>query len=1430
VSADNPSNTPADRQTHAGLSPSSSDQAPHIVVLDAQGNPVQTLALTRAGVTIGRLANNALRLDAPVVSRTHARIDWDGARATVTDLGSKSGARLGTMRLPPQTPQVWDPAQTLQIGPYTLRLHIGTSSPADPAPPVTGDPHAAPTRKVGEAGLSVALSPAHTALTLIPGEPADVEVRVTNQTNAPQTVALALSGLPEAWVEPAPTLRVAPFSMKTASIRVQAPASPESAVRPYEVRLRASSQEDPVSSAELQLEWRVAPFLAGEVEVAPHRALGREQAVVTVHLRNGGNVRATYHLRTGDMTQMVGAAFTQEYVTLDPDETVEIPLTITAPRRVFGAHRVYTAPIEVEETDEVSGSLRRTLHAEVHFVQTTLLPLWAPVALFGLLLLLYGLNLPAALWARVPGSGFLAGVQSGGIRAEATQVAALATQQALQGQTALAEVGAALAATQSAVAALPTEQQASAQTALAGAFQATVASLSVAQTANAQSLAATNAALEAQLAQTATAQNVSTTPEPASTIGVPTTTARLTTTPTAGATSTLRPTATSAPSATSVPQPTTVAVASAMVEPATIAFGSIKKGTASAPRTLLLKNTGNAPLTINEVAIGGVNAADFARVAGGADNCGTSLAPGASCTITLTFTPSAAGQRTGQLRIENSSADGVVLVSLSGSGTEIPEVASIVRIGNSPTNAASAQFQVNFSEPVKGVTASNFSVVTLGGAVGAGIASVSPASSALTNQWTVTVNVGGGNKTIRLDFVNSNGVTNADGNAVEKLPFNAGDQIVIDTTAPTVALGSTPPSLTNNPAAPFTFSGSDDVSSNVTFECRVDAASFAPCTSPFTPSGLADGNRTFNVRARDQAGNVSAPASYTWTIDTSPPDTTITGGPANSSTSGPTVSFTFSSEAGATFQCRMDSGSFSACTSPFTATGLTDGSHTFHVRALDAAGNVDASPATRTWTVDATPPDTTITGGPANSSTSGPTVSFTFSSEAGATFQCRMDSGSFSACTSPFTATGLTDGSHTFHVRAIDTVGNIDPTPATRTWTVDATPPDTTILSGPTGVISVTGVTFTFTSTETSSTFQCRLNTGSFVSCSSPYTITGLTDGAQTFEVRAIDGVGNVDPTPATRSWTVDTQPPETTITSGPANGSTTGPSVTFNFTSSSSETGSIFQCSVDGAPFLPCSSPLNLSLANGAHTFAVRAIDGVGNVDPTPATRSWTVDAIPPAVTSVTSTTSNGMYGVGATINVTVNFNESVTLTGGSLQVNLNSGATVTIAPFSGVSASGVYVVGAGQNASDLDSNSLTLTAGATLRDAAGNDAILTIPAGQSLANLHNIVIDTTPPDPPTVTSPASATTVPSTTTTLNITGSAEAGSLVQVWNDVNNNGVIDTGETVVASQQLTGGGTSFNISVNLATGDNNFVVTATDAASNRSPPADVPTITRSP
>jgi len=88
-------------------------------------------------------------------------------------------------------------------------------------------------------------------------------------------------------------------------------------------------------------------------------------------------------------------------------------------------------------------------------------------------------------------------------------------------------------------------------------------------------------------------------------------------------------------------------------------------------------------------------------------------------------------------------------------------------------------------------------------------------------------------------------------------------------------------------------------------------------------------------------------------VDTTPPETSIASGPTGSTTS-TSASFAFSSsESGSTFACKLDSGSWSSCSSPKSYTSLGVGSHTFSVRATDPAGNTDATPATRTWTVEA---------------------------------------------------------------------------------------------------------------------------------------------------------------------------------------------------------------------------------------------------------------------------------------------------------------------------------------------------------------------------------------------------------------------------------------------------------------------------------------------
>jgi hypothetical protein len=85
--------------------------------------------------------------------------------------------------------------------------------------------------------------------------------------------------------------------------------------------------------------------------------------------------------------------------------------------------------------------------------------------------------------------------------------------------------------------------------------------------------------------------------------------------------------------------------------------------------------------------------------------------------------------------------------------------------------------------------------------------------------------------------------------------------------------------------------------------------------------------------------------------DTVPPQTTITSGPSGA-TNDPTPTFGFSSsEGGSTFECRVDSGAYASCSSPRTTVHLTDGSHTFYVRARDGAGNVDPTPASRTFRV-----------------------------------------------------------------------------------------------------------------------------------------------------------------------------------------------------------------------------------------------------------------------------------------------------------------------------------------------------------------------------------------------------------------------------------------------------------------------------------------------
>lgn len=416
---------------------------------------------------------------------------------------------------------------------------------------------------------------------------------------------------------------------------------------------------------------------------------------------------------------------------------------------------------------------------------------------------------------------------------------------------------------------------------------------------------------------------------------------------------------------------------------------------------------------------------------------------------------------------------------------------------------------------------------------------------------------------------------------------------------------SAPPQFSNSGQARFEFT------SNVTgaqFRCSVDGAMPQKCSSPFVEM-LPDGAHTFSVRAEDGNGEDSSPAEDVWTIDTVAPDTTITNGPPAADNSTMVMFFFTSNEMNVTFDCSLDSADYAACNSGDSFGPIGDGAHSFAVRAHDRAGNVDASPAIHAWVTDTSTPDTQITSGPMNT-TASTTATFTFQSPnggPGAWFDCALDSPVFLPCSSPATLNNLSEGSHTFQVRVHTAAGTADPSPATRTWIVDLTPPDTMITSGPTGTVAATSAAFMFTSNEQNVTFSCSLDGGAMAACTSPYSAMSLAQGAHSFSVAATDAAGHTDPTPATRTWMVDTTPPAVTITSGPAQGSTTGPYVTFGFTVSEGAPA----CAVDGGAAAPCTSPVSMNLPAGSHTFAVSATDAAGNTGT--ASRMWTVACGPP-------------------------------------------------------------------------------------------------------------------------------------------------------------------------------------------------------------------------
>ncbi|MFL5893567.1 MAG: Ig-like domain-containing protein, partial [Thermoleophilaceae bacterium] len=457
---------------------------------------------------------------------------------------------------------------------------------------------------------------------------------------------------------------------------------------------------------------------------------------------------------------------------------------------------------------------------------------------------------------------------------------------------------------------------------------------------------------------------------------------------------------------------------------------------------------------------------------------------------------------------------------------------------------------------------------------------------------------------------------------------------------------------------------------------------------------LPEGTWTVRASQADAAGNTGTSFARTFTVDTTAPTTTITSGPG-SPTSDTAASFGFTSnETGATFQCAIDGGvtpTLTACASPKAYSGLLPGVHTFQVQAVDAAGNVDATPATWTWTIDTTVPAVTIgspadglvtsdstpaiggTAGTATGDTSTVTVKVATAAAPGTAVRTLTTTADSSGAWSLTVVPALPDGIYLYHAEQSDSVP-LTGFSATRTLTVDTTPPTTTITQAPTSPTAATQATLRFSSNKAGSTFQCRRDGAAYANCTSPVTYTGLGQGAHTFDVRATDTAGNVDNVGATATWTVNSALPNVSLAT-PADGLVTNNrSVSFSGTAGTNVAGGdattltvkIYRLVSGGAPqFVQSQANVTINSSNGswstvafpvlddggyvAHAEQVNTVTGTGSS----ADRTFTVDATPPD-----TTVSGGPPGL--TSSTTATFQPGSSEASSTYECNLDGGAWI--------------------------------------------------------------------------------------------------------------------------------------------------------------------------
>lgn len=276
--------------------------------------------------------------------------------------------------------------------------------------------------------------------------------------------------------------------------------------------------------------------------------------------------------------------------------------------------------------------------------------------------------------------------------------------------------------------------------------------------------------------------------------------------------------------------------------------------------------------------------------------------------------------------------------------------------------------------------------------------------------------------------------------------------ITLDTIAPSLTIDSPATAVTIINNSTMVISGTKEAGSHLTAngpagvifafsDSSTDVATSWSCTVSGYPANQPNEATNISITTSDTAGNSTTKNTSISYITTA--YAVISGTPASPIKAG-TYTLSVNGYLVTAYKWRVNGGKWSKAipvAKTFRVKATSAKAYIVEVIASDASGVWQIIPSTATWTVDTVKPNTlAAVNAPPESSYNITSYSFE-SSEAGGTFECKIDSGVYTACTSPYSIPPLKDGKHKLTIRAKDIAGNYDSSPLVYRWIVKTVTP-----------------------------------------------------------------------------------------------------------------------------------------------------------------------------------------------------------------------------------------------------------------------------------------------------------------------------------------------------------------------------------------------------